>query len=69
MVKKRARRCGGDEVACDVGAVRSHWITDILGKVDRLAQEKRWGWGLNKPNGAVEAARAESEALPNVLKK
>ena len=30
VVKNRVRRCGGDDVGCEVSAFRSHCITDIL---------------------------------------
>jgi hypothetical protein len=30
VVKKRERRCGGEDVGWDVSALRSHWRTDIL---------------------------------------
>jgi hypothetical protein len=30
VVKKRVRRCGGDDVGCEVSAFRSHCSTEIL---------------------------------------
>jgi len=30
VVKKRVRRCGGDDVGCEVSAFRSHCMTEIL---------------------------------------
>lgn len=41
VVKKRVRRCGGDDVGCEVSAFRSHCSTEILCACSRYAQQQR----------------------------
>lgn len=40
VVKKRVRRCGGDDVGCEVSAFRSHCSTEMLCVCMRGAFEK-----------------------------
>ena len=44
VVKKRVKRCGGEEVGWEVSAFRSHWMTDILEgivRVDKIVSPDR----------------------------
>jgi hypothetical protein len=41
VVKKRVRRCGGEDVGCEVSAFRSHCSTEILCACSGYAQRRR----------------------------
>jgi hypothetical protein len=84
-VKKRVRRCGGDDVGCEVSAFRSHCSTEILCamharsadfeekvsvRFGRRAGKRVYGMCcLHAPDRAVEASGSEAKTLSDVLEE
>jgi hypothetical protein len=68
-VKNRDRRCGGEDVGCDVSALRSHCRTDILRGQGRNLDVYKGSLGQIEPDDTVKTTRSESKSLTDVLQK